>query len=249
MAGVALVTGAGTGIGRSTALALARAGFTVVVSGRREDPLQETVDAGAALGAELAAVRADVRDPASVRGLFAAVEEKFGRLDVLFNNAGVSGTPSPLEDVDHDDWEDVVATNVTGVFLCTQEAIRLMKRQKPSGGRIVNNGSLSAHVPRPNMAAYTAAKHAVTGLTKATALEGRPFGIACGQIDVGNAASQMADALAPGALQADGTRRAEPVIDSELVARGVVYMAELPLDANVLFMTVMASGMPYVGRG
>jgi len=248
MTRVALVTGGGSGIGRAVALALAGEGYAVAICGRRLEALQATVDE-AGSDAEVTAIPADVRNPASVADLFVEVEEAYGRLDVLFNNAGVSGTPASLEEVELADWEQVLATNVTGVFLCTQHAVRLMKRQRPAGGRIVNNGSLSAHVPRPLMAPYTAAKHAVTGLTKATALEGRPFGIACGQIDVGNAESQLSAVVMRGMVQADGTTQPEPSIDAELVARGVVYMASLPLDANVLSLTVMATRMPYVGRG
>jgi NAD(P)-dependent dehydrogenase (short-subunit alcohol dehydrogenase family) len=246
---VALVTGGGSGIGRAAALALAADGWSVVICGRRRDALEATAAAGAAAGAELQPIVADVCDRTSVADLFAAIASASGRLDLLFNNAGVGGTPAPIEAIELEDWERVLATNVTGVFLCTQQAIRLMKRQSPAGGRIVNNGSLSAHVPRPLLAAYTAAKHAVTGLTRQTALEGRPFGIACGQIDIGNAASDLAVLQPQGMLQADGTTQAEPVIDTGLVARGVVYMASLPLDANVLSLTVMATAMPYVGRG
>lgn len=247
MNGIALVTGAGSGIGRASAIALACAGFTVVLAGRRRQPLES---AAAEAGNGAVAVGADVRDAESVARLFAEVEQRFGRLDVLFNNAGVSAKPVPLEDVAPDDWHAVVETNLTGTFLCTQQAFRLMKRQAPRGGRIINNGSISAHVPRPLSAAYTAAKHGVTGLTRQTSLDGRPYDIACGQIDVGNAATELTEPMrTTGVLQADGTTAREPTIDVEHVARAVVYMATLPLDANVQFLTVMATKMPFVGRG
>jgi NAD(P)-dependent dehydrogenase (short-subunit alcohol dehydrogenase family) len=241
---VALVTGGGTGIGRASALALAREGFSVVVSGRRRELLDEVAAQTGGL-----AVEADVRDPASLRALFAEVEREFGRLDVLFNNAGIGTLGVPLEELALEQWQAVVETNLTGPFLCTQEAFRLMKAQTPRGGRIINNGSISAHAPRPASAAYTATKHAISGLTKATALDGRAFDIACGQIDIGNAATEMAAQMAIGMPQADGSVRPEPTIDPEHVARAVVYMATLPLDANVLFLTVMATKMPFVGRG
>ncbi len=247
MSKVAVVTGAGSGIGRASALALARAGFTVVFAGRRSFPIEQ---AAAEAGAGSTALVCDVRDPASVAALFAAVEGLFGRLDLLFNNAGVSAPAVPLEELDIADWQAVVDTNLTGIFLCTRQAVRLMKRQNPPGGRIVNNGSLSASVPRPHSAPYTATKHAVTGLTKSTALDGRRFDIACGQIDIGNAETDLtAPMRTTGVPQADGSIRQEPTIDVEHVARAVVYMASLPLDANVQFMTVMATGMPYGGRG
>ena len=246
MAGVAVVTGAGSGIGRASSVALAGAGFAVVLAGRRQEAL-EAAAAGAGKGA--VAIQADVRDPASVAALFADVEARFGRLDFLFNNAGVGAPAVPLEELDPEDWRTVVETILTGTFLCTQQAFRLMKRQTPRGGRIVNNGSISAYVPRPLSAPYTAAKHGITGLTRSTSLDGRPFDIACGQIDIGNAATEMTERMGSGVLQADGSIRPEPTIDVDHVARAVVYMATLPLDANVQFMTVMATAMPYVGRG
>jgi NAD(P)-dependent dehydrogenase (short-subunit alcohol dehydrogenase family) len=242
--GVALVTGGGSGIGRASGVALAEAGFTVVLAGRRPEPLEE---AAAAAGG--VAVTCDVRDAASVAALFAEVDTRYGRLDLLFNNAGVGSPPVPLEDVDLDDWRTVIETNVTGAFLCTQEAFRLMKRQVPRGGRIINNGSISASVPRPLSAPYTAAKHAVTGLTRSTSLDGRAFEIACGQIDIGNADTALTARMSSGVLQADGSTAQEPTIDVAHVARAVVYMATLPLDANVQFMTVMATTMPFIGRG
>jgi NAD(P)-dependent dehydrogenase (short-subunit alcohol dehydrogenase family) len=244
---IALVTGAGSGIGRATAVALAGAGFTVVLAGRSRTPLEE---AAAEAGPPALALTCDVRDPASVTALFAEIDSRFGRLDLLFNNAGVSAPPVPLEDIDLEQWASVIETNLTGAFLCTQQAFRIMKSQSPRGGRIVNNGSLSAHVPRPLSAPYTAAKHAITGLTKATALDGRPFDIACGQIDIGNADTEMTEPMrTTGVLQSDGTTSREPTVDATHVARAVVYMATLPLDANVQFMTVMATKMPYIGRG
>jgi NAD(P)-dependent dehydrogenase (short-subunit alcohol dehydrogenase family) len=247
MSGVALVTGGGSGIGRASAVALAEAGFTVVVSGRRREALEK---AAAEAGNGALAVEADVRDPASVEGLFAEVEDRYGRLDVLFNNAGISARPAPFEELDPEQWRAVIETNLTGAFLCTQQAFRIMKRQTPRGGRIINNGSISAYAPRPLSAPYTAAKHGITGLTRQTSLDGRPYDIACGQIDVGNAATELTEPMrTTGVLQADGTTELEPTIDVAHVARAVVYMATLPLDANVQFMTVMATKMPYVGRG
>jgi len=244
---VAVVTGAGSGVGRACALALARAGFAVVFAGRRSQPIEQAADEA---GPGSAAVVCDVRDPASVAALFAETESRFGRLDLLFNNAGISAPAVPLEELDVADWQAVVDTNLTGIFLCTRQAVGLMKRQNPQGGRIINNGSLSASVPRPYSAPYTATKHAVTGLTKSTALDGRAFDIACGQIDIGNAETELtAPMRTTGVPQADGAIRQEPTIDVEHVARAVVYMASLPLDANVQFMTVMATGMPFVGRG
>ena len=247
MTRVALVTGAGSGIGRAAALALAEAGFAVVLAGRRRAPLEET--AAEAEGDALA-ITCDVRDPASVAALFAELESRLGRLDVLFNNAGVGAPAVPLEELELDQWRAVIETNVTGAFLCTQHAFRLMRRQSPRGGRIINNGSISASVPRPLSAPYTAAKHAITGLTRSTSLDGRAYDIACGQIDIGNAATDLTEPMrTTGVLQADGTRALEPTIDVAHVAEAVVYMAGLPLDANVQFMTVMATKMPYVGRG
>jgi NAD(P)-dependent dehydrogenase (short-subunit alcohol dehydrogenase family) len=244
---VAVVTGAGSGIGRASALALAQAGFAVVLAGRRREPL----DLGAAeAGPSAVAIPSDVREPASIAALFAEVDDRFGRLDLLFNNAGVGAPVVPFEDLDLDDWVSVIETNLTGAFLCTQHAFRLMKRQTPRGGRIINNGSISASVPRPLSAAYTAAKHAITGLTRSTSLDGRAFDIACGQIDIGNAATDLTGRFhTEGALQPDGTTQVEPTIDVDHVARAIVYMATLPLDANVQFMTVMATKMPFIGRG
>jgi NAD(P)-dependent dehydrogenase (short-subunit alcohol dehydrogenase family) len=244
---VALVTGAGSGIGRASAIALANAGFTVALAGRRLEPLEA---AAAEAGHGAVPIAADVRDPASVAALFAELERTFGRLDLLFNNAGVASMAVALEDVELDDWRAAIETNLTGAFLCTQHAFRLMKRQDPRGGRIINNGSISASVPRPLSAAYTAAKHGVTGLTRSTSLDGRAYDIACGQIDIGNAATELTEPMrTTGVLQADGTRSLEPTIDVDHVARAIVYMASLPLDANVQFMTVMATKMPFIGRG
>jgi NAD(P)-dependent dehydrogenase (short-subunit alcohol dehydrogenase family) len=247
--GVAIVTGGGTGIGRASALALGRAGYAVVIAGRRLGPLEQTAADGAADGSRLLAVAADVSDPGDVRRLFDQAQSQFGRVDVLFNNAGRGLPPVPLEDVSFADWQSVVGVNLTAAFLCTQAAFRVMRDQDPRGGRIINNGSISAQSPRPFSAPYTATKHAVTGLTKATSLDGRAYDIACGQIDIGNAATDLARMLASGALQPDGSTRAEPVIDAELVASAVVHMASLPLDANVQFMTLMATKMPFIGRG
>lgn len=246
MAKVAVITGAGTGVGRATAIALAADGFTLVLAGRRPEPLDAVA---AELGEGHLVVPTDVADPESVERLFATVEERFGHIDLLFNNAGIGAPAVPLEELTLERWRRVVDTNLTGAFLCAQRAIALMKRQSPSGGRIINNGSISAHTPRPNSAPYTATKHALTGLTKSIALDGRPFGITCGQIDIGNAATPMTARMATGVTQADGSVRAEPSMDVADVGRAVAYMASLPPDANVLTMTVMASGMPFVGRG
>jgi NAD(P)-dependent dehydrogenase (short-subunit alcohol dehydrogenase family) len=244
---VALVTGAGSGVGRAAAVALAEAGFTLVVSGRRREALDET---SGLVATDAVALTCDVRDPGDVAELFREIDTRFGRLDVLFNNAGTGAPALSLEELPLEQWHAVLETNVTGAFLCTQEAFRLMKRQTPPGGRIINNGSLSAYMPRLHAAAYTASKHAITGLTRATSLDGRTYGIACGQIDIGNAATEMtAPMRTTGALQPDGSLRQEPTIDAAHVARAVVYMATLPLDANVQFMTVMATAMPYIGRG
>jgi len=246
---VAIVTGGGTGIGRAAALALGRNGFSVVIAGRRPGPLEQTVRDGAADGSRLLSVVADVADPADVGRLFEQARRRFGRVDVLFNNAGLAAPPVPLEDVPFADWQSVVGANLTGAFLCTQAAFRVMREQDPRGGRIINNGSISAHSPRPHSAPYTATKHAITGLTKATSLDGRRYDIACGQIDIGNASTDLTGWIAAGAMQADGSIRPEPVIDVELVARAVVHMASLPLEANVQFMTLMATKMPFIGRG
>jgi NAD(P)-dependent dehydrogenase (short-subunit alcohol dehydrogenase family) len=246
---IALVTGAGSGIGRATALALLAEGYTVVLAGRRRDALEQTVTEAGPHGARALAVPTDVSDEASVHQLFAQIQQTYGRLDLLFNNAGTGAPAVPLEDLTLEQWRRVVDTNLTGVFLCTREAFRLMKAQTPRGGRIINNGSISAHTPRPRSAPYTATKHAVTGLTKATALDSRPFDIACGQIDIGNAGTEMTARMAQGVLQASGEVAVEPTMDVAHVARAVVYMASLPLDANVLFLTVMATRMPFVGRG
>ncbi|HLH22271.1 MAG TPA: SDR family oxidoreductase [Chloroflexota bacterium] len=245
---VAIVTGGGSGIGKAVSLALMREGYAVVLAGRRAAPLEQTAAEGAALGGRALAVPTDVSDPAAVEALFARTEEAFGRLDLLFNNAGTNAS-GLLEDLPFDQWQTVVNVNLTGAFLCTQQAFKLMKRQQPPGGRIINNGSMAAHSPRPNSVAYTATKHAITGLTKSTALDGRKYDIACGQIDIGNAASEMTARMAQGVPQANGTIAVEPRMDLAHVASAVVYMASLPLDANVLFLTVMATKMPFVGRG
>jgi NAD(P)-dependent dehydrogenase (short-subunit alcohol dehydrogenase family) len=248
---IAIVTGAGSGIGRASALALLAEGYQVVLAGRRPEALAETVARAEQVGAagRALAVPTDVADEASVRALFEATRRAFGRLDVLFNNAGTGAPPVPVEDLTFEQWRRVVEVNLNGPFLCTREAFRLMKDQEPRGGRIINNGSISAHTPRPNSAPYTSTKHAITGLTKSTALDGRKYGIACGQIDIGNAGTEMTARMKDGVLQADGSLVPEPTMDVEHVARAVVYMAGLPLDANVLFMTVMATAMPFVGRG
>ena len=246
---VAIVTGAGTGIGKRTALALLEEGYSVALAGRRAGPLETTAaEAGPAASRALVAPT-DVADPDSVRALFASTKERFGRLDVLFNNAGLFAPAIPLEDLTYEQWRSVVDVNLTGAFLCTQEAFRLMKSQDPRGGRIINNGSISAYVPRPNSAPYTATKHAITGLTRSASLDGRKYDIACGQIDIGNAATEMTAVIQQGVPQANGTIAPEPAMDPDHVARAVVYMASLPLDANVQFMTVMATKMPFIGRG
>jgi NAD(P)-dependent dehydrogenase (short-subunit alcohol dehydrogenase family) len=246
---VAIVTGAGTGIGKSSALALLREGYSVVLAGRRVESLEMTVKEAGPFGSQALVVPTDVSKPDSVRTLFTKGKEKFGRLDLLFNNAGTGAPPVLLEDLTFEQWKSIVDVNLTGAFLCTQEAFKLMKSQIPRGGRIINNGSVSAHTPRPNSAPYTATKHAITGLTKAAALDGRKYDIACGQIDIGNAGTEMSAIMKEGVPQASGVIAIEPTMDVEHVARAVVYMASLPLDANVLFMTVMATKMPLVGRG
>jgi NAD(P)-dependent dehydrogenase (short-subunit alcohol dehydrogenase family) len=246
---VAIVTGAGSGIGRASALTLLRAGYCVVLAGRRGEALERVVAEAGPAGARALAVPTDVTDPASVRALFARTRERFGRLDVLFNNAGANAPGIPLEELGLEQWRHVVDVNLTGTFLCTQEAFRQMKAQTPRGGRIINNGSLSAHVPRPHSAPYTATKHAITGLTRSTSLDGRKYDIACGQIDVGNAWTEMAARMAEGVLQADGTIAVEPLMDVQHVADAVLFMASLPLDANVQFLTIMATKMPFIGRG
>ena len=246
---VAIVTGAGSGIGKAAALALLREGYRVALAGRRKEMLERAVaDAGPA-GSRALAVPTDVGDPQSVRALFARTKEAFGRLDVLFNNAGTNAPGILLEDLSYEQWKSVVDINLTGVFLCTQEAFKIMKSQDPRGGRIINNGSISAHAPRPDSGPYTATKHAVTGLTKVTSLDGRKYDIACGQIDIGNALTEMAQRMTKGVKQANGTVAVEPTMDVENTANAVVYMASLPLDANVQFLTVMATKMPFVGRG
>jgi NAD(P)-dependent dehydrogenase (short-subunit alcohol dehydrogenase family) len=246
---VALVTGAGSGIGKATALALLKDGYRVVLAGRRPERLDEVAKASEQGPSRALAVPTDVTDPASVKALFARTKEAFGRLDVLFNNAGRSSPPVPLEDLTFEQWKKVVDVNLHGMFLCAQEAIRMMKSQEPRGGRIINNGSISAHTPRPHSAPYTATKHAVTGLTKCIALDGRAYDIACGQIDVGNARTELAAKMATGVPQADGSIRVEPLMDVAHVASAVLYMANLPLDANVPFLTIMATRMPFIGRG
>lgn len=246
---VAIVTGAGTGVGKSAALALLEEGYAVALAGRRAELLEAVaVEAGPAAPRALA-VPTDVSDPQSVRTLFASTKERFGRLDLLFNNAGTSAPPVLLQELTYEQWQSVVDINLTGAFLCTQEAFRIMAAQDPMGGRIINNGSVSATAPRPNSAPYTATKHAITGLTKSTSLDGRKYDIACGQIDIGNAATEMTAVMARGVAQPNGTIAPEPRFDTEHVARAVVYMASLPLDANVQFMTVMATKMPLIGRG
>jgi len=246
---VALITGAGSGIGQSTAIALYQVGYSIVLTGRKMKKLYETAKLIGGNMHRLLLVTCDVSKPEEVKKLFEKIKNKFNRLDVLFNNAGISAPPVLLEDINYEDWKAVIDINLTGVFLCTQQAIKLMKNQKPMGGRIINNGSISAYTPRPNSAPYTATKHAVTGLTKSTALDGRKYNIACGQIDIGNAATDMAKQITLGVPQADGAIKAEPSMKVQEVADAVVYMANLPLSTNVLSMTVMASAMPFVGRG
>jgi NAD(P)-dependent dehydrogenase (short-subunit alcohol dehydrogenase family) len=246
---VAVVTGAGSGIGREVARELLEAGYHVVLAGRRDDALRSTAETVGTASERALVVPTDVAYPASVDALFDRVRGELNRIDVLFNNAGIFGTSAPIEELSFEDWRAVVDTNLTGAFLCAQAAFLTMKGQRPRGGRIINNGSLSAHVPRPHAVAYTATKHAITGLTKAISLEGRAYDIACGQIDVGNAATEMTAAMTKGVLQADGTVAAEPTMDARHVADAVLYMAGLPLHANVQFLTVMATGMPFIGRG
>jgi len=246
---VALVTGAGSGIGRAVSLAFHSAGYSVVLAGRRASELEQTADLAGSGGAPMLVVPSDITQPDAVGALFGRTKEAFGRLDVLFNNAGANAPSVPMEDLSVEQWSAVVAVNLTGSFLCAQHAIRLMKSQQPRGGRIINNGSISAHAPRPNSAPYTATKHAITGLTKSISLDGRKYDIACGQIDIGNAVTEMTERMTAGVLQADGTRAPEPRMDVKLVADAVLYMANLPLEANVQFMTVMATKMPFVGRG
>ncbi|MCY4653567.1 MAG: SDR family NAD(P)-dependent oxidoreductase [Dehalococcoidia bacterium] len=246
---VAIVTGGGTGIGKASALALLRDGYSVTLSGRRMGPLEETVGEAGDDASRALIVSADVGDPDSVKNLFAKTQERFGRLDVLFNNAGTGAPPLLLEDLSYDQWMTVVNANLTGTFLCTQQAFHMMKSQDPMGGRIINNGSLSAYVPRPNSIPYTATKHAVTGVTRATSLDGRKYNIACSQIDVGNAATPMTERMSVGVPQAHGEVKVEPTMNVQHVADAVVHIANLPLDANVQFMTVMATQMPFIGRG
>ena len=246
---IAIVTGAGSGIGKHVAVALAHNGYAVVLAGRRQEPLEVTALEVGQDSSQTLVVPADVTDPNSVRELFEKTRRAYGRLDLLFNNAGISGHDLPLEDLAYEQWKSVIDTNLTGTFLCTQEAFKIMKSQEPRGGRIINNGSISAHNPRPNSAPYTATKHGVTGLTKATSLDGRKYDIACGQIDIGNASTEMAEKMKKGVPQANGTIAVEPTMDPTDVARAVLYMASLPLDANVQFMTVMATKMPFIGRG
>jgi NAD(P)-dependent dehydrogenase (short-subunit alcohol dehydrogenase family) len=246
---VAIVTGAGTGIGESVSLELFRAGYTVALAGRRREPLEAVAAKAKEWNAPALVVPTDVADPAAVKALFARTKESFGRLDLLFNNAGVGAPPIPLEDLSFEQWKKVVDINLTGAFLCTQEAFRIMKDQTPQGGRIINNGSISAHAPRPNSAPYTSTKHAMTGLTKSTSLDGRKYDIACGQIDIGNAETPLTAAMKKGVPQPNGTVAVEPTFDPIHVANAVLYMANLPLDANVQFMTVMATKMPLIGRG
>jgi NAD(P)-dependent dehydrogenase (short-subunit alcohol dehydrogenase family) len=244
-----VVTGAGTGVGRAAALALAGEGFALVLAGRRPEPLKEVASEVGSTGDRAIAVPTDVTDPESIRALFTRTVEVFGRLDLLFNNAGRGAPRVEFDEISFEDWKAVVDVNLTGVFLCTQRAFRIMKNQTPQGGRIINNGSISAHTPRPNSAPYTSTKHAITGLTKSTSLDGRAYNICCGQIDIGNAATEMTERMRSGILQANGTTMVEPNMDSDGVAQTILYMDSLPLDTNVLTLTVMANTMPYVGRG
>jgi NAD(P)-dependent dehydrogenase (short-subunit alcohol dehydrogenase family) len=246
---IALVTGAGSGIGRAASLALQAVGYSVVLAGRRTSELEKTVSMAKPDGGKMLAVPTDISQPAGVDVLFAATKEKFGRLDVLFNNAGMSAPAVPFDELTYDNWSAVVGVNLTGAFLCAQAAFRLMRTQDPRGGRIINNGSISAYAPRPNSAPYTATKHAITGLTKSISLDGRKYDIACGQIDIGNAATEMTERMAAGILQANGTMMVEPRMDVQHVGDAVVHMANLPLETNVQFMTIMATKMPLVGRG
>jgi NAD(P)-dependent dehydrogenase (short-subunit alcohol dehydrogenase family) len=246
---IALVTGAGSGIGRAAAVALAHDGYQVVLAGRRQDALEATAELAGDAKQRCLCAATDVADPKQVEQLFSTTRERFGRLDVLFNNAGRGGPPVPLEDVSFEQWQSVLSVNLTGMFLCTQQAFKLMRDQGPRGGRIINNGSISAYMPRPNSAPYTATKHAVAGLTKSSALDGRKYDIACSQIDIGNAATDLTERMTEGVPQADGSLRPEPRMDVAHVARAVVSIANLPLDTNVLFMTIMATKMPFVGRG
>ncbi len=246
---VAILTGAGTGVGKSGALALLREGYSVTLAGRRVEPLENTVTEAGPDGSRTLVVPTDVDRPDAVKALFAATRERFGRVDLLFNNAGISAPPILMEDLTFEQWQAVVDVNITGAFLCTQEAFRTMKDQDPMGGRIINNGSISAHVPRPNSAPYTATKHAMTGLTRAASPDGRKYNIACGQIDIGNAETEMTGVIQSGILQPNGDITGEPTMNVDNVANAVVYMAGLPLDANVQFMTVMATTMPFIGRG
>jgi len=246
---IALVTGAGTGVGRAVSIALIREGYVVVLAGRRAGKLGETAAAGAAFGGQSLVVPTDVTEPNSVKALFDRIRDTYGRLDLLFNNAGIVTPPILLEDLPFEIWQRVIATNLSGMFLCTQQAVRIMKSQKPAGGRIVNNGSVSAHTPRPRAVAYTASKHAVTGFTKQIALDCRGYNISCGQIDIGNAETPLAAAMTSGVLQPDGAIRPEPRMDVDDIGRAVAYMASLPLDTSVLFMTVIPNQMPFVGRG
>jgi len=246
---VAIITGAGSGIGRNITIGLLKEGYQVVLAGRKLATLQETIKLGGANAKNSLAVPTDVANPELVKTLFTKTKDKFGRLDLLFNNAGITAKPIPLEHISFDDWVSVVGTNLTGPFLCTQEAFKMMKSQDPIGGRIINNGSISAHVPRPSASPYNITKSGITGLTKSTSLDGRPFNIACGQIDIGNVSTEMTQKMSKGVLQASGSRATEPTFDISHVVDAFIYMAKLPLNANVPFITVMANGMPYIGRG